>query len=236
MKYVIHKSETRGFFDHQWLQTHHTFSFADYFDPNRNNFGMLRVLNDDIIQAGAGFPLHPHKNMEIISIPISGALEHKDSMGNVTTIRDNEIQVMSAGSGIMHSEYNPSDTEDANFLQIWILPDQINIRPVYDQIKINETDLVNQFKLLVSPGKNDDTLWINQDAHIYLGKFEAGKSANLKLNSKKNGLYLFVIEGSIRINDQFLEHRDGIGIYDTDSIDISILTGSKLLALEVPME
>lgn len=171
MKIIVHKAGSRGFADHGWLKSNHTFSFANYYNPERIRFGTLRVLNDDIIEGGSGFGEHPHDNMEIISIPVYGALEHKDSMGNKKVIHDNEVQVMSAGRGVYHSEYNHSKSDDANFLQVWIFPKEKDIDPGYAQREFNENDLKNNLRLLVSPDKNTDTLWINQDAYISMGEF-----------------------------------------------------------------
>jgi len=234
---TIHKAETRGYVNHGWLKSNHTFSFASYYNPERIRFGLLRVLNDDIIEGGTGFGTHPHDNMEIISIPIYGALEHKDSMGSIGVISDNEIQVMSAGSGLTHSEYNHSKTDAANFLQIWIFPKLENIEPRYDQRKFDKEKSKNKFHLLVSPVKDStETLWINQDAYISITELEKGKEITYNVNKKGNGVYLFVIKGSIKLGDEIFTERDGIGFEDEDSISILSNEDSRILALEVPMK
>ena len=233
----IHKAETRGYVNHGWLKSNHTFSFASYYNPERVRFGLLRVLNDDIIEGGTGFGTHPHDNMEIISIPIYGALEHKDSMGSIGVISDNEIQVMSAGSGLTHSEYNHSKTDAANFLQIWIFPKLENIEPRYDQRKFDKEKSKNKFHLLVSPVKDStETLWINQDAYISITELEKEKELTYKVNKKGNGVYLFVIKGSVKLGDEIFTERDGIGIEDEESISIISNEDSRILVLEVPMK
>lgn len=233
----IHKSDTRGNVDHGWLKARHTFSFASYYDEKRIHFGMLRVLNDDIVEPGMGFGTHPHDNMEIVTIPISGSLEHKDSMGHIEVIKPGEIQIMSAGSGLRHSEYNHSDSEAVNLLQIWVFPKEKNIEPRYDQRVFNDEDKRNKFQTVVSPDKsNKDTMWINQDAYFSLAKIDAGKELTYGLNIKSNGVYLFLIDGKINIDGEQFEKRDGIGIENTDSILIKAESDSYLLAIEIPMK
>ncbi|MFA7359429.1 MAG: pirin family protein [Candidatus Kapaibacterium sp.] len=233
---TIHKADTRGFADLGWLKSKLTFSFATYYDERRMNFGMLRVLNDDIVESGMGFGTHPHNNMEIVSIPLSGALEHKDSMGHVEVIKECEVQIMSAGTGVMHSEYNHSKTEDVNFLQIWILPKERNIKPRYDQRNIKDVDKKNKFLTVVSSDKNDNNaLWINQDAYLSLAKIDADTEISYDIKMKGNGVYLFVIEGGVTIDGNELKKRDGIGIEDTDRIKIKSNSDNYLLAIEVPM-
>ena len=233
---TIHKSDTRGFADHGWLKSKHTFSFASYYDKKRLHFGMLRVLNDDIVEGGMGFSTHPHDNMEIVSIPLSGSLEHKDSMGNTTVIKQGEVQIMSAGTGVRHSEYNHSKTEEVNFLQIWVFPKERDIKPRYDQLVIKVAEAKNRFLTVVSSDKNDkDAIWINQDAYFSLAKTDAGKELYYDVKIKGNGVYLFVIDGKITVDGNGFDKRDGIGIEDTDSIKIKSYTDSYILAIEVPM-
>lgn len=235
MNTVLHKAETRGHANHGWLDTHHTFSFANYMNPDRMHFGNLRVLNDDIVDGGMGFGTHPHNNMEIISIPLSGDLEHKDSMGNVAVIKQNDIQIMSAGTGIYHSEYNKNTDNKVNFLQIWVFPKQKNIEPRYDQITLEAADRDNKLQQIVSPGKDSAGVWINQDAWFYLGSLKKGFTTNHKLNLKGNGIYAFVINGNVTISGQALNKRDGFGVWDTDAIDITADSDAELLLMEVPM-
>jgi len=236
MKTIIHKANSRGFADHGWLRSYHTFSFADYYDPERTRFGLLRVLNDDVVQPGMGFGIHPHDNMEIVSIPLSGALAHKDSMGCEQVINTGDVQIMSAGSGLMHSEYNASKTEPVNFLQIWVLPKLKNIKPRYDQKKFSADERNNNFQVVVSPEKNDTSLWINQDAYFSLGKVEKGKKAAYNLHHKGNGAYFFMLDGSADVSGAKLNKRDAIGIEDTEIINIQAAGDSEILVIEVPMK
>ena len=235
MKTIIHKANSRGVAEHGWLHSKHTFSFANYYNPERMGFGTLRVLNDDIIEAGSGFGTHPHNNMEIISIPIFGELRHEDSMGNCYVIRENEVQLMSAGTGITHSEYNNSESNPANFLQIWISPKHQNIEPRYEQSVFSAQQKQNCFLPIIAPEKRDGSLKINQDAWLALGNFDTDKSSEYKLHKNGNGLYVFVIDGRIKMNNIILNSRDAIGITDTDRITIEFLDPSKLLTIEVPM-
>lgn len=235
MKTVIHKAETRGHANHGWLDSHHTFSFAGYHDPLRVHFGALRVLNDDIVQGGRGFGLHPHDNMEIISIPLKGSLEHGDNTGGHGIIQSGEIQIMSAGSGIAHSEKNASPTESVNFLQIWVFPKERNIQPRYDQKLFPAESRVNKFQTVVSPDKHDNSLWINQDAWFSLGKMNAGISTEYVLNKNTNGVYVFVIEGDVTVNGQKLNKRDGLGVWDTDKLSVVAGSDAEVLLMEVPM-
>lgn len=235
MKTIFHKASERGHADHGWLKAHHSFSFASYHDPSKVHFGLLRVLNDDIVAPGMGFGMHPHDNMEIITIPLSGTLEHKDSMGNIGTIKPNEIQAMSAGSGLMHSEYNHSKTEPINLLQIWVFPKERNITPRYDQRIFSADDKNGKFKTIVAPAKSDDVMWINQDAYFSLGKFKAGSSLDYAIRHKGNGAYIFVIEGEAKIGEQILGKRDAIGIWETDKLSINTTTDSEILIIDVPM-
>ncbi len=236
MKTIVHRAGSRGHANHGWLQTWHTFSFANYYNPDRVHFGALRVLNDDIIQPAMGFGTHPHDNMEIITIIIKGALEHKDSMGNGSLIREGEVQVMSAGSGVYHSEFNPSGSEEVNLLQIWVFPDTQNVEPRYDQALFQEETMNGKWKNIVSPDGNDGSLWIHQQAWFSLGEFAGNEKVVYRLHKPENGLYLFVIEGEVDIAGQRLDRRDGIGIFDPDQ-EISIFSRekAKLLVIEVPV-
>jgi quercetin 2,3-dioxygenase len=233
---VLHKAETRGDADHGWLHSRHTFSFADYYDPERMNFGMLRVLNDDIVQAGMGFGTHPHNNMEIISIPLEGDLEHKDSMGNVSVIKQGDIQVMSAGTGITHSEYNKNRDKPVKFLQIWVIPNIRNVKPRYDQVTLNPKDRQNRFQQVLSPDNNSEGVWIYQKAWFHLAKFDEGLTAEYSLKEKENGVYVFVLSGKVTILNQELTLRDGLGIWNTEKFSVTALSSSELLLMEVPMK
>lgn len=236
-KTIIHKSETRGRANHGWLDTRHTFSFADYHDPERLRFGVLRVLNDDIVSPGMGFGKHPHDNMEIISIPLEGDLEHKDSMGNVTVINHGDIQVMSAGTGIYHSEYNKNKDKEVKFLQIWIFPDKKNVTPRYDQITLNTEDRLNRLQQVVSPNPDDEGVWIYQNAWFHLGKFDNGVASEYEIKRKGNGVYAFVIKGSFSIEGKTLNERDGMGIWDTDKINlVAESQDAEVLLMDVPMK
>lgn len=235
MKTVIHKANTRGHANHGWLNSYHTFSFAGYHDPSRVQFGALRVLNDDIVAGGRGFGQHPHDNMEIISIPLKGELEHGDNTGGHGIIKSGEVQIMSAGSGIAHSEKNASSTDAVNFLQIWVFPKVRNIQPRYDQKMFLAEERVNKFQTVVSPEKDNAALWINQDAWFSLGKLNAGFSTEYNLNKNSNGVYAFVIEGDVTINGQKLNKRDGLGVWDTDKLSIVADSEAEVLLMEVPM-
>ena len=235
MKKIIHKADSRGYFDFGWLKTNHTFSFGNYYDPERVNFGMLRVLNDDIVAGGEGFGTHPHKDMEIVSIPLRGALAHKDSTGTEKAIVPDEVQVMSAGTGILHSEYNHSKENETNFLQIWILPDKKGHEPRYNQKSFDALERKNKLQFIVTPEKKEDNLWLNQDAYFSLVDLEKDKSINYKIHTKGNGVYLFVIEGMISVVDEALSKRDGIGIWEVESLSVSAKVDAKLLFIEVPM-
>jgi quercetin 2,3-dioxygenase len=236
MTSVVHKAGTRGHANHGWLDTNHTFSFAHYYDPTRVHFGALRVLNDDFVDGGMGFGTHPHDNMEIISIPLSGDLEHKDSMGNVTVIRQNDVQIMSAGTGIRHSEYNKNKDRKVNFLQIWVFPKQRDIKPHYDQITLKPEDRSNKLQQIVSPSKTDDGVWINQDAWFHLGNLKKDFRTEYTIHQKGNGVYIFVIEGDVTINGQKLGKRDGLGVSEADTISIEADSNTEILLMEVPMD
>ncbi len=236
-KTIIHKSETRGTANHGWLDTRHTFSFADYHDPERMRFGVLRVLNDDIVSPGMGFEKHPHDNMEIISIPLEGDLEHKDSMGNVTVINHGDIQVMSAGTGIYHSEYNKNKDKPVKFLQIWIFPDKKYVNPRYDQITLNTKDRLNRLQQVVSPNPDDEGVWIYRNAWFHLGKFDNGVASEYEIKRKGNGVYAFVIKGSFSIEGKTLNERDGMGIWDTEKINlVAESQDAEVLLMDVPMK
>jgi redox-sensitive bicupin YhaK (pirin superfamily) len=233
---ILHKAETRGDANHGWLHSRHTFSFADYYDPDRMHFGALRVLNDDLVEAGMGFGTHPHENMEIVSIPLEGDLEHKDSMGNVSVIRNGDVQVMSAGTGITHSEYNKNKDRLVKFLQIWVFPNKKNVKPRYDQITLRSGDRHNSFQQILSPNADDEGVWIYQDAWFHLGQFDKGVSTNYTIKKKGNGVYAFIIEGDVSIEGNNLEERDGLGIWDSDNISIKANSQSaEVLLMEVPM-
>jgi quercetin 2,3-dioxygenase len=233
---VLHKANTRGHANHGWLDSHHTFSFANYYNPERMHFGVLRVLNDDVVAPGRGFGTHPHDNMEIISIPLDGDLQHKDSMGNVATIRQGDIQVMSAGTGIQHSEFNANADKPVKFLQIWVFPNKRNVKPRYDQITLSLDDRKNKLQQILSPSADDEGVWIHQDAWFHLGRFDKLISTTYSLKKSGNGVYFFLLSGSLKINDTTLEARDGFGIWDTENIEIQALSDkTELLVMEVPM-
>lgn len=235
-KTVFHKADTRGKADHGWLKSFHTFSFAGYHDPQRMHFGALRVLNDDTVHGGMGFGTHPHDNMEIISIPLEGDLQHRDSMGNVAVIKKGDIQVMSAGTGIQHSEYNKNADEAVKFLQIWIFPNKRNVTPRYDQITIRQEDKQDKLLQVLSPDPDDEGVWIHQDAWFHLGTFSADKQTEYQVKKSGNGVYAFILSGSFIIEGHTLETRDGLGIWDTNGFSISSnAEGSEILLMEVPM-
>lgn len=235
MNTVLHKASTRGHVNHGWLDSHHTFSFANYYNPERTNFGVLRVLNDDQVAPGRGFGTHPHDNMEIISIPLEGDLKHKDSMGNSAIIKEGNIQVMSAGTGVFHSEYNSNEDREVKFLQIWVFPNKKQVEPKYDQIPIAELETKNQFSQVLSPSADDQGVWIHQDAWFSIGSFEKGASTKYTFNKTGNGVYLFVLEGEVKVGNQELSKRDGYGIWDTTNFNLTASTDSRVLLMEVPM-
>lgn len=232
---ILHKAATRGHENHGWLDSFHTFSFANYYDPERIHFGALRVLNDDTVEPGMGFGTHPHDNMEIVSIPLEGDLEHKDSMGNVSVIKHGDVQVMSAGKGITHSEYNKNKDKRVKFLQIWVFPDKNNVIPRYDQITLDISDRHNKLQQILSPDPDDDGVWIYQNAWFHLGKFGKGVSADYNIKAKGNGVYAFILNGDITIYNQQLKTRDGFGIWDTDNISLKANSDAEFLLMEVPM-
>lgn len=232
---ILHKAGTRGHANHGWLNSYHSFSFANYYNPDRMHFGVLRVLNDDQVEAGMGFGTHPHDNMEIISIPLEGDLEHKDSMGTVAVIKNGDVQVMSAGTGITHSEYNKNSDKPVKFLQIWVFPNKRNVKPRYDQITLKESDRHNKLQQIISPNPEDAGAWIHQNAWFHLGKFDKGISKDYTVKAKGNGVYAFVLSGDISINGQKLNKRDGLGIWNTDKLSISADSNAEFLLMDVPM-
>lgn len=234
MKTILHQADTRGTAFFGWLNSKHTFSFGRYYNPDRIHFGALRVLNDDIVEAGMGFGTHPHDNMEIVSIPLEGDLEHKDSTGNAKVIRSGDVQIMSAGSGLSHSEYNHSKTNRVNFLQLWVLPKERNISPRYEQKTFLAENRKNAIQTVVAPN-DESAVWINQDAWFSLSDPDAGHELVYEFHQKGNGVYLFVIDGKVNVDGIDLTIRDGLGIWDTEQLNIKSDTSSKLLFVEVPM-
>lgn len=233
---ILHPAAARGHANHGWLNSYHTFSFASYYNPERMRFGVLRVLNDDTVAPGMGFDTHPHSNMEIISIPLEGDLEHRDSMGNVTVIKNGDIQVMSAGTGITHSEYNKNPDRPVKFLQIWIFPNQQNVVPRYGQMTLNPEDCHNTLQQILSPNPEDDGVWIYQDAWFHLGRFDQNFETSYTLKKAGNGVYLFVLKGSFIVNETALSQRDGLAITDAASFSIqSTASDAEILIMEIPM-
>ena len=235
MKTKLFLADSRGYADHGWLKSSHSFSFASYYNPDQMNFGALRVLNDDWVAPSMGFGSHGHRDMEIISIPLSGDLKHRDNMGNETVIRSGDIQVMSAGSGVEHSEMNASTSEPVAFLQIWIFPKVKNVTPRYDQLTLKVEDSTNRWQQILSPNKEDEGVWIHQDAFMYLNHLDLQSSTTYTLKNAANGVYLFVIEGEVTVEGEPLRRRDAIGITEADKFTLSTQTNAKLLAIEVPM-
>ncbi len=233
---VLHKASSRGHADHGWLNAYHSFSFASWYNPERIQFGMLRVFNDDTIAAGMGFGTHPHDNMEIITIPLEGDLAHKDSMGNSATIKTGDVQVMSAGSGIQHSEFNPNADLGTKLFQIWVFPKIRNVSPRYQQITLDSTKQKNNFAQILSPNAEDEGVWIHQDAWFYLSDFDKDFSKKLALKKEGNGFYIMNIEGEIEVNGEKLEKRDAIGLWKTNEIEIKANTNARFLVMEIPME
>lgn len=235
MKTIVHKANSRGHADHGWLDTYHTFSFANYYDPERIHFGALRVLNDDVVAPGKGFGMHPHDNMEIITIPLKGDLEHKDNMGNHSVIKEGDVQVMSAGTGVFHSEFNPNGDKRVNLLQIWVFPDRKNVEPRYDQVSIRNLKKENELFQVLSPDKNDQGVWIYQNAWFSMGEFRQNKQLEYTVKGENNGVYLFVLEGQVNVEGQKLDARDGMGISETASLNLKVESGTKLLLMDIPM-
>jgi len=236
MKTIVHKASERGHANHGWLNAYHSFSFASWYNPDKIQFGMLRVLNDDTIASGMGFGTHPHDNMEIITIPLEGDLAHKDSMGNASTIKSGDIQVMSAGTGILHSEFNPNHDMHTKLFQIWVFPKYRNVTPRYQQITLDKSLQKNNFAQILSPSADDEGVWIHQDAWFYLSDFDNGFSKKLNLKKEGNGFYIMNIEGEIEVNGEKLEKRDAVGIWETNEIEIKANTNAKFLVMEIPME
>lgn len=235
MKTVIHKANERGHANHGWLNAHHSFSFASWYDPEKVGFGLLRVLNDDIIAGGEGFGMHPHNDMEIITIILSGALEHSDNMGNGSVIRPGDVQVMSAGTGVYHSEFNPSKTDSTSLFQLWIFPKEQGIKPRYDQKTFDAALRKNEIQAVASGYNKGDELYIHQDAMISLGSQEKGNTLNYSISKAGNGAYVMVVEGSIEIDGKTLNKRDAIGVSDVSEFNITALEASELLIIDVPM-
>ena len=235
MKTILHKAAERGHANHGWLDSYHSFSFAHFYDPAKVHFGALRVLNDDTVKAGYGFSKHPHDNMEIVSIPLSGDLEHKDSTGRHEIIKQNDVQIMSAGSGIAHSEMNANKDKEVKFLQVWVFPKEQNITPRYEQKTFKPEDRNNKIKTVVAPD-DTDAVWINQDAWFSLGKMDKDFTTTYSIKNNGNGVYAFVLEGEVTINGEKLSKRDALGVWDTDKIDITANTNAEVLLIDVPMK
>lgn len=233
---ILHQANTRGHANHGWLNSYHTFSFSSYHNPERMRFGVIRVLNDDTVAPGMGFGTHPHQNMEIISIPLEGDLEHKDSMGNQTIIHNGDIQVMSAGTGIQHSEFNHNKDKEVKFLQIWILPNKQNVSPRYDQVSLKLQDRHNKLQQILSPNENDEGVWIHQEAWFHLGKFDNATPFTYQIKKQGNGVYIFVLNGAFNVQQYQLLSRDGLGLWNIDSIELEAKSANaELLIMEVPM-
>ncbi len=236
MKTIYHPAASRGYADHGWLKSNHTFSFANYHNRDRMNFGVLRVINDDQVAGGEGFGAHPHNDMEIISIPLEGDLEHRDSMGNGGIIRKGDIQVMSAGTGVTHSEFNANADRAVKFLQIWVFPREKGVKPRYGQMHIADYAKPDDFQQIVSPYPEDAGMWINQDSWFHLADIGAGVKKTYALKKPGNGVYLFLISGEAKVGDQILHQRDGYGIWDTESFLLEATEKAEILLMEVPME
>lgn len=235
MKTIYHAASSRGIADHGWLKSAHTFSFANYYNRARMNFGTLRVINDDYVEGGQGFGTHPHNDMEIISIPLEGDLEHRDSMGHGGVIRKGDVQVMSAGSGVTHSEFNANKDQPVKFLQIWVFPRENSVTPRYGQLHIADYAKKNEFQQIIAPHEEEGSLWIHQDAWFHIADFEKGVARDYQLKKTGNGVYIFVIKGKAKVGDQILGQRDGYGIWEADSFTLEALEDSEILLMEVPM-
>ncbi|MFW5658635.1 MAG: pirin family protein [Bacteroidota bacterium] len=238
MKTVVHPKDTRGSVNHGWLHANHSFSFANWRNPERMGFGQLRVWNDDVIQGGYGFGMHPHRDMEIVTVMLEGRLRHKDDMGNEGTISPGEVQVMSAGTGVMHSEFNDLKDDATKLFQIWVFPDKANVEPRYDQRKFDAANYKGQFKTLVGPKGHDDedAMWIHQNAYFRRGLFDADATPTYELADNGQGVYLMVASGKIEVDGHTLSERDAIGVWDTDSFTLKVLEDADLVAVEVPMQ
>lgn len=233
---VLHKANERGHADHGWLNAYHSFSFANWYNPDKVQFGVLRVLNDDTVAPGMGFGMHPHDNMEIITIPLEGDLAHKDSMGNAETIKFGDVQVMSAGTGIRHSEFNPNADRRTKLLQIWLFPNKRNVTPRYQQITLDVSDRHNKLQQILSPNAEDEGVWIHQDAWFSMGKLDQGFTTEYNVKRKENGVYAFVISGKVSINGYVLDTKDALGVWDTEKLDIQVDENAELLLMDIPME
>lgn len=235
MKTIYHAADSRGDANHGWLKSKHTFSFANYHNPERMGFGALRVINDDFVIGGQGFGRHSHRDMEIISIPLSGKLEHGDNIGNQGIIETGEIQVMSAGTGITHSEMNGDANDPVKFLQIWVVPNKMNVTPRYQQIRMSDIMQPNDFNQVLSPNADDAGVWIHQNAWFSMGDFDQGQTQTYQLKDARNGVYIFVISGKTVVNGNTLNTRDGLGVWDTESITVDVEEATKILLMEVPV-
>ncbi|MCG3879032.1 pirin family protein [Psychrobacter sp. Ps6] len=235
MKTIYHAAYSRGNANHGWLKSRHTFSFANYYNPERMGFGVLRVINDDFVIGGQGFGNHSHRDMEIISIPLAGKLAHGDSIGNEGMIETGEIQVMSAGTGITHSEMNGSREEAVRFLQIWVMPNKMNVAPRYQQVHMGTIMTPNEFNQVLSPNADDAGVWIHQDAWFSMGEFDKGVTQTYQLNNPNNGVYIFVISGKVVVNGNILATRDGLGVWDTKHFTMEVKEAAKVLLMEVPL-
>lgn len=235
MKYQIFKADERGGANHGWLNTKHSYSFANYFDQERIHFGALRVMNDDIVTGGMGFGKHPHDNMEIITIPTKGGLKHSDSMGTGSVIETGDIQVMSAGTGVFHAEMNAFEDVTSEFFQIWIFPNAQNVEPRYQQLSIRDFEIENEMYQILSPNADDQGVWIHQNAWIYQGKFNVEKEVNYKIHDKNQGVFLMVVEGEIEFDGKLIGRRDTIEITPENQIQFKALTNSEVLLIEVPL-
>ena len=236
MRKVVYRAENRGKTNTEWLNSFHTFSFAGFYDPQRLNFGTLRVLNDDYVKPGRGFNLHPHGDMEILTIPLKGSLQHSDSQQNSEQIGVGDVQVITAGSGIEHSEFNASDSEEVNFLQIWIDPKEKNLDPQYDVMNFSFDKVENDFLPIVEPNSDDKSLYINQDSWVLYGKFEKDESVVYTINQPGNGVYVFIIDGEINVDGDILKNRDGLGLEETEDVPMVFEKDSKFIIFEVPMK
>jgi redox-sensitive bicupin YhaK (pirin superfamily) len=237
MKTVLHTSDSRGAANLGWLQSRHTFSFSSYYNPARERFGLLRVLNDDIVAPGMGFGAHGHDNMEIVSIPLKGTLSHQDSTGRAEDIRTGDVQIMSAGSGIRHSEMNRNQAEPVHFLQIWVFPKLRDIAPRYDQKTFDAAQRLNHWQIVVSPTGEQNAITINQDAWFNLAKLQAGKSVDYSPRKQGNGLYLLVLEGAVTVGSQTLNRRDGYGMWEVSQpVTVTATADADLLLIDVPMD